>query len=231
MSVCIDPNKEMKEAGCASRLYNDPEKVKYRLSGTLWCCLTSHWWVDWCSLSWVIVLAWCVPVKLETCTQNLKLCIPSSPPPTPTPAGSALRVFQLWTGWGSGGQLFQLPELWRVRAVPGPLLCLDRVAVSGREDGAAWQVSHRTHSSDSRGARLFFAQLPFCVCKERFAGNVTAEGHLVFLAFSHWQQDVEEADTSVICNRTSHRTSLGPRSASPAASRECGAWVAFHLQY
>lgn len=35
--------------------------------------------------------------------------------------------------------------------------------------------------------------------------------------FSHWQQDVEEADTSAICNRTS----LSPRSTRPAAPREC----------
>lgn len=34
---------------------------------------------------------------------------------------------------------------------------------------------------------------------------------------SHWQQDVEEADTSAICNRTSS----SPRSARPAASSEC----------
>lgn len=34
--------------------------------------------------------------------------------------------------------------------------------------------------------------------------------------FSHWQQDVEEADTSAICNRTL----VSPRS-KPAASREC----------
>ncbi|KAJ0002042.1 hypothetical protein NQD34_001838 [Periophthalmus magnuspinnatus] len=35
---------------------------------------------------------------------------------------------------------------------------------------------------------------------------------------SHWQQDVEEADTSAICNRTFPSA----RSARPAASRECG---------
>uniref|UniRef100_A0A3P8PT20 Semaphorin-4B n=1 Tax=Astatotilapia calliptera TaxID=8154 RepID=A0A3P8PT20_ASTCA len=34
---------------------------------------------------------------------------------------------------------------------------------------------------------------------------------------SHWQQDVEEADTSAICNRTLPN----PRSARPVASREC----------
>lgn len=41
---------------------------------------------------------------------------------------------------------------------------------------------------------------------------------LVLVAFSHWQQDVEEADTAAICNRTS----LSSRSTRPASSRECG---------
>lgn len=56
---------------------------------------------------------------------------------TPPSAGSAVCLVQLGPGGGSCGQLLQLPELWRVCVVQRPLLCLDGVAVSGRQDGSS----------------------------------------------------------------------------------------------
>lgn len=61
-------------------------------------------------------------------------------------AGFAVCVVQLRAGGGSCGQLLQLPELRRVRAVQRPLLRLDRAAVSGRQDGSTWQVRDYIHT-------------------------------------------------------------------------------------
>lgn len=51
--------------------------------------------------------------------------------------GPVVCVVPLGAGGGAGGQLLQLPELWRVCAVQRPLLRLDWTAVSGRPYGPA----------------------------------------------------------------------------------------------
>lgn len=130
--------------------------------------------------------------------------------PPPSPAGSALRLFQLWTGGGSCGQLFQLPELRRVRALQRPLLRLDRVGVSGRQDGATRQVSDQTHHSDF--ARIFQTSV-FVVRKARCVGKVAAEGRLCFGCLQslaagrgggrhvgHLQPNVSESQISQTCS-------------------------------
>ena len=67
------------------------------------------------------------------------------PPPTHThtsspSAGDSLRLLLFRAGGGPSGQLYQLPELWRVCPVQGPVLCLDGETVSRHQAGSTREV-------------------------------------------------------------------------------------------
>lgn len=112
-------------------------------------------------------------------------------------AGSAVCVVQLRAGGGSCGQLLQLSELWRVRVVQRPLLCLDWVAVSGRQDGSTWQVRDRTRRSTNsvlligscalvqiHGSKMSFVKVKFKPHFEAFY-RLEEEFNAVFICPCH----------------------------------------------
>ena len=89
----------------------------------------------------------------------------------------------------------------------GSVLCLEREAVSGCQAGVSTEVCTVICPRSSKGDIFVWCVIRGCICLHVLIKCV---------CFSVWQQDVDEADTSAICNKAVQ----SPRSVKPPPTRK-----------